>query len=224
MGLLSLATLRGEPLVLLLITIIILGLGATLKIRLLQLLRELKPFFLLLFLVFVSRSITTEGEKVMDLFGIGATRQGIFEGAIISWKFFLVMMLGILFSKSTKPSHVKGAVQWFLKPIPLVPEKRVAVMISLFLRFMPMILNQAFEVSQAQKARCSSLEKNPVKGMLNLAGPLLKKTFQSAEKLTLAMEARCYSDERTDPVFIHSGHEIKSALLSFIILGLSLMI
>lgn len=118
------------------------------------------------------------------------------------------MLTGLLFSSTTKPSSVKSAVQWFLKPVPFVPEKRVAVMISLSLAFMPVILKQAKAISDAQKARCADLQKNPVKRIIRLIYPLLRKTFLSADSLVLAMESRCYSDDRTDPEFTPSGNEI----------------
>ncbi len=132
------------------------------------------------------------------------------------------MLTGILFSTTTKSASVKGAVQWFLKPVPFVPEKRVAVMISLSLGFMPLILKQIKEISDAQKARCADLEKNPVKKIVRLILPLLKKTFISADSLVYAMESRCYSDDRTDPEFTPSGREIYF-LFGSLLLSLSLV-
>ena len=52
-----------------------------------------------------------------------------------------------------------------------------------------------------------NLRKNPVRRLINLAWPLLKKTFQSADDLSLAMQARCYSENRTDPRFFPNGKE-----------------
>ncbi len=224
LSLMSLATFRGGPVPLALITAMVAGLLIPAAIRPLTLLRELKFFFLLVAMVFISRSVTTGGEPMINLLGISATKQGIAEGALLSWKFVLVMLMGIVFARTTKPSHVKGAVQWFLRPVPFIPETRAAVMISLFLRFMPLILNQASEVSQAQQARCFHLEKNPVKRLVRLTVPLLKKTFQSADRMALAMEARSYSEKRTDPAFIRSGHEPLTLALCLLVLGLSFMV
>lgn len=223
MSFMGIATLQGGLLVLALNSAIVLGLTASLKFKPLPFLTQLKPFFLLLTLVFVSQSITTPGQTVMEVWGITATRPGIIAGAFISWRFLIVMILGIVFSKSTKPSQVKGAVQWFLKPIPLVPQARVAVMVSLFLRFLPLIVKQASEVSQAQQARCSALQKNPFKRTINLSIPLLKKTFQSADQLAIAMAARCYNDDRIDPVFFSSSYDTKALGVCLFVLGLSFL-
>jgi energy-coupling factor transporter transmembrane protein EcfT len=127
------------------------------------------------------------------------------------------MLTGLIVSLTTKPSSVKGAVQWFLKPVPFIPEKRVGVMISLALKFMPLILKQINEILNARKARCGDLEKNPIKRIRGLVLPLLKKTFLSADNLVFAMESRCYDDDRTDSEFTPSGREPFFLACSFVL-------
>ena len=185
-------------------------------------LNSMKYFILLLFFVFIARALTVKGDIIFSFYDISITKQGANEGFLVAFKFFMVMLTGLLFSSTTKPSSVKSAAQWFLKPVPFVPEKRVAVMISLSLGFMPVILKQAKEISDAQKARCADLQKNPVKRIIRLVLPLLKKTFLSADSLVFAMESRCYSDDRTDPEFTPSGKEIYFLAGSFV-LSLSLV-
>jgi len=176
-------------------------------LRFFSMLSNMKFFLILLVFVFLARAFTITGDTVFSSFGVTVSNQGLAEGAMVAFKFFLIMLTGIIFSATTKPSSVKTAVQWFLKPVPFVPEKRVAIMISLALCFMPVILRQAKEVSDAQKARCAHLQKNPIRKTIGIVLPLLKKTFLSADNLILAMESRCYSDDRTDPEFNPSGKE-----------------
>ncbi|MBU1343385.1 MAG: energy-coupling factor transporter transmembrane protein EcfT [Proteobacteria bacterium] len=178
---------------------------------------SIKYFLMFLFFIFAARALIVEGEIIFSFHGISITKQGLNEGFLVAFKFFLVMLTGLVFSATTKPSSVKTAVQWFLKPIPFVPEKRVAVMISLSLGFMPIIAQKARDISDAQKARCADLEKNPVKKIIRLVLPLLKKTFLSADNLVLAMESRCYTDDRTDPEFAPSGKEIFFLVCSILI-------
>ena len=190
-------------------------------LNILSTLNHIKYFILLLFFIFIARALTMKGDIIFSFYDLSITVQGLNEGFLVSFKFFLVMLTGVIFSSTTKPSSVKSAVQWFLKPVPFVPEKRVAIMISLALSFMPVILNQAREISEAQKARCADLQKNPVKKIIRLVLPLLKKTFLSADYLVLAMESRCYSDDRTDPEFEPSGKEFYF-LAASVLLSLSL--
>ncbi|PQP33481.1 energy-coupling factor transporter transmembrane protein EcfT, partial [Desulfobacteraceae bacterium SEEP-SAG9] len=80
-----------------------------------------------------------------------------------------------------------------------MPAKKVAVMMSLMMRFVPVIFNQAKETLDAQRARGVENRKNPVYRLTKFTVPLIRRTFENAEKLAVAMEARCYSDRRTDP-------------------------
>jgi energy-coupling factor transporter transmembrane protein EcfT len=169
---------------------------------------QMKYFLVLLLFVVAARALSVSGDILFSFYSMTITQQGVDQGLLTAFKFLLVMLTGILFSATTKPSSVKAAVQWFLKPIPLVPEKQVAVMVSLALGFMPIILKQANAVSDAQKARCGDLEKNPVKRIIRFVFPLLKKTFLTADLLVMAMESRCYTEDRTDPEFTVSGQEI----------------
>jgi len=177
-------------------------------IKLSWLLKEMKYFFLLLIIVFAARAFIVKGEPLFSFYDITITKQGLQEGFSVAFNFFLVMLTGLLFSCTTKTSLVKSAVQWFLKPIPFIPEKRVSIMIALAICFIPVILKQAREISDARKARCGNLEKNPVKKIVFFVLPLLKKIFLSADNLVLAMESRSYSDDRTEPEFNPSGKEV----------------
>ena len=74
-------------------------------------------------------------------------------------------------------------------------------MLSLLVRFVPMILDQARETMDAQRARCIECRKNPVFRLTALAVALLRRIFEDADRLIVAMEARCYNEERTGPAY-----------------------
>ncbi len=172
-----------------------------------RLMARLKGFILLLTLMAATRAVTVPGEPILSVSGIEITRQGLAQGTLVGVRFFLVMVIGMLFAATTRPAALKSAAQWFLAPVPFVPEKRVAIMISLCLRFFPLILSRAGQTADAVNARCGSFRKNPVRRIRFLTLPLLKKTVMSADHLCLAMDARCYTEQRTDPAFESSGQE-----------------
>ncbi len=172
-----------------------------------DLVRRLFFFLFFLILILLSRWATLPGEAMFTLLGITLTWQGLISGGQMALRFLCIMLLGLIFTATTRSGDIKAAAQWFLGPVPFVPEKRAAIMISLALRFFPLILHQAMEISHAVNARCGNLEKNPVKRMVHLTWPLLKKVFSSADNLSLAMEARCYCEDRSDPEFSQSGKE-----------------
>ncbi|WP_157237897.1 energy-coupling factor transporter transmembrane component T family protein [Desulfobacter curvatus] len=172
-----------------------------------RLVTQLKAFLLFLILIFFCRWAATPGDPMVTLYGFSLTRQGFTSGSLVSIRFLVVMLLGLILTATTRSMEIKAAVQWFFKPVPFIPENRVAVMAGLALKFMPLILDNAGEVTHAVNARCGNLRKNPVRRLVNLSWPLLKKTFQSADDLSLAMQARCYSEHRTDPRFIPNRKE-----------------
>jgi energy-coupling factor transporter transmembrane protein EcfT len=207
MCMVSLAVFTSGPAGCLVCFPVLLILTRTLGISLPQIVSEFKWFFVLLGIMVAARALTVPGTPVVSFSGLVVTQEGLARGALVAARFFLVMMTGLLFSATTRPSDLKSAAQWFLKPVPFVPEKRVAVMISLFLRFMPLILFQAGQTADAVNARCGSLQKNPIRRIRFLTLPLLKKTVMAADRLCLAMDARCYTEDRTDPGFETSGKE-----------------
>jgi energy-coupling factor transporter transmembrane protein EcfT len=194
------------------------------RISIKRLIRELRLFFIFLTIIFVARTLSTTGEKLfqMDFFSVilPVTKQGVWSGALVCFRLFLVVLLGYIFIWSTWPSQVRIAIAWFLRPIPWIPEKKIATMLSLMMRFLPLILQEAKETADAQRARCIENRKNPVYRLIKLTIPMLRRIFIRADDLVLAMEARGYSENR----ILRRLHSKKSdwMLLAFII-SLSLM-
>jgi len=162
-------------------------------------LKELRYFFILLVFVFMARALSTDGQALINFKFITVSKQGLYAGAQVCWRLTLIVLLGFMLVSTTRPSEIKAAIQWFLKPIPLVPEQKVAVMMGLILRFVPLIFDQAGETLEAQKARCVQHRKNPFYRLIKLGFPLMRRTFERADDLVAAMEARGYSENRTDP-------------------------
>jgi energy-coupling factor transporter transmembrane protein EcfT len=166
-------------------------------------LKELRYFLALLLFVFVARALSTAGPAAIDLKIITVSREGLILAAIVCWRLALIVLLGLVFIATTRPAEIKAAVQWFLKPIPLISEQTVATMLSLIMRFIPVILNQARETAMAQKARGVENRKNPVDRLIRLGIALVRRTFGNAQDLAVAMEARCFTPNRTDPELVY---------------------
>jgi energy-coupling factor transporter transmembrane protein EcfT len=118
---------------------------------------------------------------------------------LICWRLVIIALSGFLFVFTTPSSAIKAAVEWFLRPAACIPGKRIATMMGLIARFIPVILNQAKETAEAQRARCVEYRRNPLYRLVRLGVPLIRRTFEQADRLIVAMEARCYSENRTDP-------------------------
>ena len=78
-------------------------------------------------------------------------------------------------------------------------KKRIAVMIGLIVRFIPVILHLTREVSDAQRARAIEQRRNPIYRASHLALPIMRRTLGRAELLADAMESRCFNENRPTP-------------------------
>jgi len=166
-----------------------------------------RSFLILLALVFVARSFSTPGDPFLEINFIKLTREGMRDGALLAWRILLIVVTGILFSSTTKTSEIKAVVEWFLRPISFIPEKKASLMMSLLFRFVPVIFEQANEISAAQRARCIEKRKNPLYKAKKMCVPLILKTFKNADNLAEAMEARLYSEDRAPHHFRRPGKD-----------------
>jgi energy-coupling factor transporter transmembrane protein EcfT len=161
--------------------------------------REARWVLLLLGFVFAARALSTDGTPLAVAGLAAVTREGLREGALASLRLALVFMAGAAFIATTRSAEIKAGVAWLCRPLPRVPAARVATMLSLVARFMPVILEQAARTTDAQRARAVENRKNPVYRTVKFGIPLMRRVFETADALVLAMEARCYSEQRTDP-------------------------
>jgi energy-coupling factor transport system permease protein len=76
------------------------------------------------------------------------------------------------------------------------PAHELAMMMSIALRFIPVLLEEADKIMKAQMARGADFESGNLiqraKSMVPLLVPLFVSAFRRAGDLAMAMEARCY--------------------------------
>ena len=99
---------------------------------------------------------------------------------------------------TTSPNKLTDGMEEGLKPLQKVgvPIHEIAMMMSIALRFIPILGDEAEKIKRAQIARGADFEEGGlirrVKGLIPLLVPLFVSAFSRAEDLSLAMEARCY--------------------------------
>jgi len=190
------------------------------RLSLVAVLGELRYFLFLLLVVFAARALATPGDAVFASSLITVTRQGLADGVMVCWRLLLMVLLGLVLTATTRPADIRAAVEWILHPFPIVPAKRIGTMLSLIMRFIPVILNQARETAEAQRARGVENRKNPAYRLTKLGIPLIRRTFENADRLITAMEARCYSENRTGPVLVATRRDWQSL---FVIVAISFL-
>ena len=221
---LNLAGLQLSPLWLVAIFLFLLGMVYHLKLSILSIISQTRGFLMLLLFVFFVGSVSLKGKVVLNLGGVEISVDGVQSAAIYCWRLICVLLAGILLVSSTMSSDIRAGIEWFLRYVPFLPEKRVAIMISLMVRFLPMILDVSREIRDAQKSRGIDLVKNPIKRLVIFSVPLLRKVIKSADQYILALESRCFSEDRTPPELTFSSLDIISLCLVIPILLLMMSV
>jgi len=186
-------SLNAEWKILALLTLLVLWWGIRVQVSLFSILKDMRCFILLL----------------LPIWGIRSLTAGMYDATLVCWRIILAGYAGVSLMATTRTWEIRAALRWFFKPIPFVPEKRLSAMISLMMRFLPLILRQSNEISDAQKARGIECRKNPIYRMVRFVLPLTRRTFEDADNLIIAMEARCYCEDRTEPELSHFSRSFR---------------
>jgi biotin transport system permease protein len=163
--------------------------------------REIWAFLIFLLLVFVVRALSTPGDPWLSWGVLHIAREGIQAGGQVVWRLLMVLVLGLVFITTTRPSDLKAAVQWLLRPIPFVPARKAATMVGLMVRFIPVLHQQIGETQSAVAARAGIRSRRSLRQIRYLILPTMRRVVLAADQLSLAMMARGYREKRTDPTF-----------------------
>ncbi len=190
------------------------------KIPIAAIIKELKVFALLLCIVFVSNAVFSGSDPVWYLPDTWVSMQGIAAGARFVGRLILMILACTVMTNTTSLIEFRNTIEWYLRPVPFVPEVKVATIVNLTFVMLPVIFDSYTEMMDAQKSRGIECQKNPIKRVKYLVLPLLGKTLRRADEIVYAMESRCYSQTRTKAQF-HTG---KADWLLFIACALALCI
>ena len=128
---------------------------------------------------------------------LGLTLSILFLGVMYKVAKIPVKMIG----KSLKPILpivLTDAIEQLLKPLGKLhfPVHELAMMMSIALRFIPTLIEEADKIASAQKARGADFESGSLfqkaKALVPILVPLFISAFRRADELATAMECRCY--------------------------------
>ncbi len=161
--------------------------------------RNLRPFAWLIGLTVFAQAVFTSGAIVwhVPVLGLNVTREGLVLGFVYGGRLALLVVFAALLTLTTSPMEIADALDWFLRPLTRLrlPAHDLVMMLTLSLRFVPTLIEEADRIRKAQVSRGARLTgnlKERIQGILPLVVPLFLSAFRKADDLALAMEARCY--------------------------------
>lgn len=161
-------------------------------------LRGIRPLLILIMFTLLIHLLITPGEVICRVWIFTITREGIQRGLFIAIRLFLLILSTSWLTLTTSPISLTDGIEKILSFLKIfrVPAHEIAMMMTIALRFIPTLMEETEKIIKAQIARGADFESgNLVKRIQNFLPiiiPLFINSFQRADDLAIAMEARCY--------------------------------
>ncbi len=169
------------------------------KVPLKYMFRGLKSIvFILGFTVIINMLFTTTGNEIFSFWIFTVTDDGIIHALKLGIRLVLLIIGSSLLTLTTSPIELTDGIERLLKPFSKigVPAHEIAMMMSISLRFIPILIEETDKIMKAQMARGADFETGSImkraKAMVPIMIPLFISAFRRADELAMAMEARCY--------------------------------
>ncbi len=160
--------------------------------------RGMKSIVFLLVMAVIFNLFLTQGEVVVSFWKLHITKEGIRLASMMAVRLVFLIMGSSVMTLTTTPNNLTDGLESLMKPLKVirVPVHEIAMMMSIALRFIPILLEETDKIMKAQIARGADFESGNLirkaKSMVPLLVPLFISAFRRANDLATAMEARCY--------------------------------
>ena len=161
--------------------------------------KGLKPImFIIIFTFVLNMFFQQTGDVLIQFWAIRITTGGLKMASFMAVRLMLLVISSQLLTLTTSPISLTDGLESLMGPAAKIgfPAHEIAMMMSIALRFIPTLMDEADKIMKAQKARGADFETGNLiqraKAMIPLLVPLFVGAFRRADELALAMDARCY--------------------------------
>lgn len=160
--------------------------------------KGMKSIVFLLAITVLFNLFLTPGEPLVAIWRLTITQEGLTLAVTMAVRLSLLIIGSSVMTLTTTPNNLTDGMERMLRPLKLfkVPVHEVAMMMSIALRFIPILMEETDKIMKAQIARGADFESGNLfkraKAMVPLLVPLFISAFRRANDLAMAMEARCY--------------------------------
>ncbi len=161
--------------------------------------KGLKAIVILMVITAVFNLFLTPGDEVLvHVWVFTITLQGVKNAALMLLRLIYLIVGTSIMTLATTPNQLTDGLEKALMPLSKIkaPVHAIAMMMSIALRFIPILIEETDIIMKAQMARGADFENGNLvrraKSMAPLLVPLFVSAFRRADDLAMAMEARCY--------------------------------
>lgn len=169
-----------------------------------RLLSQIKPIALFLFITsFINLFFVQTGQELVAFGPVRVFSGGVEAAVLYTARFFLLLVAGSLLMLTTTPTALTDGAAKLLSPLERlgVPVSQGALVLSIALRFVPTLAQEADNIMAAQTARGADLENKSAlayaRACVPLVVPLFASALRHADNLGRALDARCYTGDTT---------------------------
>ncbi|MDD6282636.1 MAG: energy-coupling factor transporter transmembrane component T [Oribacterium sp.] len=191
--------------------------------------RGLKSIIIVLLISVSFNLFLTPGTELVRFGFLRITREGLRIALMMGVRLILLVLGSSLMTLTTTPNQLTDGLEkglGILKRVG-VPVHEIAMMMSIALRFIPILVEETDKIMKAQQARGADFESGNIiqraKAMVPILVPLFISAFRRANDLAMAMEARCYrgGEGRTKMKPLHYERRDR---IAYIVIALYLVI
>ena len=161
--------------------------------------KGLKAIMILMIITAAFNVFLTPGEVLVSFWIFKITKEGLKNAVMMTARLIFLILGTSIMTLTTTPNQLTDGLEKSLSGLNRihVPVHAIAMMMSIALRFIPILMEETDKIMKAQMARGADFENGNLiqkaKNMIPLLIPLFVSAFRRADDLAMAMEARCYS-------------------------------
>lgn len=187
--------------------------------------KGLKTIVLIMLFAAVFNLFLTPGTKLVSFWIFTITYEGLKNAVVMMVRLIFLIIGTSLMTLTTTPNELTDGLEKALSPLKYikVPVHEIAMMMSIALRFIPILIEETDKIMKAQMARGADFEHGNLiqkaRNMVPLLVPLFVSAFRRANDLAMAMEARCYrgGEGRTKMKPLHYQKRDRMAYLTLLV-------
>lgn len=160
--------------------------------------KGLKPIAVLMLITGLFNLFLTPGTEWVSFLFLTITYEGAKNAVLMLIRLAFLIIGTSVMTLTTTPNELTDGLEKALHPLNKIriPVHEVAMMMSIALRFIPILTEETDKIMKAQMARGADFESGNLirraKAMIPILVPLFVSAFRRANDLAMAMEARCY--------------------------------
>ena len=151
------------------------------KMNLREFIKNLRPFYFIFIFLLLMYLIFSRSQIILGLMYI--------------WRFLMLIMMSMLLTYTTTIQELIAAIEKLSKPLKIfkIKPRNIAVMISVAVRFIPLMFIRFERTREAMASRLADFRK--IRHVKLLVLNLLERMFKSASNLSDAMHSRLYNED-----------------------------